>query len=118
MYTILFIVYKQVSPRPVLYCKAEIETYKEFWAWINENSRLIPESTQNFLSDIISRATTQEFFEKVECRHTRSKSIQPGVLSSKLNSIKVKEKSEFDPKMEYLVKDRLTKGHVYKFSFL
>merc|ERR1711953_1177513 len=82
---------------------------EEFWTWIGEHSRLIPESTQSFLTEIIQRPTERELFEKPE-KARFSKPRDSGVLSSKLNSIKIKEKTEYDPKMGQLVEERLAKA--------
>ena len=87
---------------------------EEFWTWIGEHSRLIPESTQSFLTEIIQRPTERELFEKPE-RARVSKPRDSGVLSSKLNSIKIKEKTEYDPKMGQLVEERLAKGIMTKY---
>ena len=87
---------------------------EEFWTWIGEHSRLIPESTQSFLTEIIQRPTERELFEKPE-KARFSKPRDSGVLSSKLNSIKIKEKTEYDPKMGQLVEERLAKGIMTKY---
>ena len=85
----------------------------EFWEWVSKNASYVPEESHKFLSELIARPADTTLLAKTSSIQVKSRrrESQSNVLSSKLNSIKIKEKPENDHKInESQVEERLSKG--------
>ena len=91
----------------------------EFWDWVTKNASYVPEESHKFLSELIARPADATLLAKTSSIQVKSRrrESQSNVLSSKLNSIKIKEKPEIDHKInESQVEERLSKG-IYSNTF-
>ena len=92
----------------------------EFWEWVSKNASYVPEESHKFLSELIARPADTTLLAKTSSIQVKSRrrESQSNVLSSKLNSIKIKEKPENDHKInESQVEERLSKGTYSNYPF-
>jgi len=88
---------------------------KEFWDYVTKNASYVPEESHKFLSELIARPADTALLAKTSSIQVKSRrrESQSNVLSSKLNSIKIKEKPENDHKInESQVEERLSKAGI------
>jgi len=98
------------APPPIIPARS-----KEFWDWVSRNASYVPEESHKFLSELIARPADTTLLAKTSSIQVKSRrrESQSNVLSSKLNSIKIKEKPENEQKInESQVEERLSKAGI------